>query len=281
VHLASPCARNDARWGTDGTRVYAWAANTYATGGLVGALLRYGPDELPDGGDNDAGTAVLLDAGMRDFVIPDPARPGEVLLGPATFTQPHVVTALSDGGLDPVLAITAPQGLFGSEVLLSIDATPTSFTVVSQNAQSAEPRIWTAPRGCDASTCVNTLSATYPTICGVGRFGNVIRWCGLQIDPSGGSYLLVLLEADPDKGAVRIINSSAVIPRGANGSPVLPIFVLADTGIYYARGVKIDLLPLAGPPVPIALTTTKPLSLASDETRLYWAEVDAIYGVAR
>jgi hypothetical protein len=188
----------------------------------------------------------------------------------------------ADGGaLDPVLVITPPQGLFGAEQLLNIDATPTSFTVVSKNAQSAEPRIWTAPRGCDASTCVNTLSATYATICGVGRFGNVIRWCGLQIDPSGGSFLLVLVEADPDKGGVRIINSSAVIPRGANGSPVLPIFLLADTGIYYARGVRIDLLPLTGPPVPIALTTTKPLTLAADENRLFWAEVDAIYGVAR
>jgi hypothetical protein len=284
LHVASPCSRSDAHWGTDGAHVYGWTSNLYASTGFIGALVRYGPDALPDGGENDAGTPTLTDAGLRDFIVPDPARPGEALVGPPTYVAAatQVVSALSqDGGLSPVLTVGGLPGVFGNEQLLNLDATPTSFTVVSRNTSTNEPRIWTAPRGCDASTCTNALAATYATICGVRRFGNAVRWCGLQADPSGTTFLLVLLEADADKGIVRVVNSAPVVPRGLNGTPVLPILLLEDAGIYYARGVRIDLLPLTGAPEPIALTTTKPLALASDETHLYWSEVDAIYGVVR
>jgi hypothetical protein len=282
VHVASPCAYQGTEWGTDGTHVFGWAVNQ-ALGASTGTLSRFGPEELPDGGENDAGTPVLQEAGIRDFVVPDPARPGQVLLGPksASAPPPYSVEALyEDGGLVNVLSIAPPPGVFGIETLRNLDTTPSSFVAVSING-GGEPRIWTAPRGCDASACETTIAATYATICGVRRFGNVVRWCGIQIDPSGQSFLLVLLEADPDKGSLRVVNSAPVITRGSNGTAVLPILRLEDTGIYYARGVRIDLLPLVGPPVPVALTSTKPLLLAADDVHLYWAEVDAIYRVVR
>ena len=188
---------------------------------------------------------------------------------------------LADGGLQSELAILPTPGgpTYAQEQLQAFAPSVDGFAIYSKNNATSEQRIWTGPRGCDASTCDTSLSNTYPSVCGVKRFGNAVRWCAVQSNAI--NYLLLLLEVDLSQGLVHVLNTAPVIPVASNGLPVLPLLELNDLGIYYSRGLAIDLLPLTGSTQPIATTTTKPTAITSDSTYVYWSELDAIYRVVR
>jgi hypothetical protein len=285
VLVGTPCGRyaDYSFWGIDDAdRVYGWfqdQVSPYNT--QPGSLLRFGPDPAPDGGTFDAGTLVAKTT-QYNTVIPDPNRPGSILYGtvPSQAASVSLNALLDDGGSEAVLTVTPPAGAT-VELLSAFDVTDAGFAVYSRTPATTGERIWLTPRPYTGGAGAVTTAPTYASLCGVRRFDRKVRWCGTQLDVSETAYELLLFELDADTGAVRLVNAAPVIPRSTNGSPILPVFLLDESGVYYTRGPKIDLLPLSGAPQTITLAISKPSALYGDAQRIYWAEADGIYGAAK
>jgi hypothetical protein len=281
---------NSPRWGIDGERVYVWSTprSSLDPYEYKATLNRFDGKALADGGvaldgGFDAGGETLVTGvAVHTPIVPDPANPGGILLADPSANKYGVSTLLTDGGFVSQLHVTYAPDTYTSELVASFDATDAGFGVVTNSAwTSAQQRVFAAPRPCDASTCATASTSAFPSLCGVRRFGDVLRWCAAAPDPSGNGYDLLLVEMSATTGAIRLLNSAPVITRGANGQPILPLLYLDELGIFFVRSVRIDLLGASGAPVPVANAASKPLLLASDAKTLYWAESDAIYGVAK